>query len=363
MKIGIDISQVVYKGSGVARFTQGLIKSICANESRNDWLFFFSSLRDSLDKDIENQILSRGFKLVKYPFPPTFLALLWNNLHFVNINALIGKLDWFITSDWTEAPANCKKATVVHDLVYLRYPDTVEAKIKQTQQQRLKWVKKESQLIFADSASTKQDLIDYLQIAASKIIVNYPGVEIDRPSYKEISSIYSKFNITKPFILTVGKIEPRKNIGRLIEAFEQLKIDKYQLLVVGMEGWGDKLKSAINVSFLGYVSDQDLAALYSQCLCFVYPSLWEGFGYPIVEAMKLGAPVITSATSSLKEIAKDSALLFDPFDSTDINRALIRIIEDNNLRIQLAIKAKKQALHFSWKNYYQIMINALENEN
>jgi len=362
MKIGIDISQIVYRGTGVARFTRGLTEAILQYDADNQWIFFFFSLRQKLEGEIEEKIKSKGFRLIKYRLPPSLLSFLWNNLHLVNVDHLAGRLDWFISSDWTEPPSTTKKATVVHDMVFLRYPETVAKKIRQTQEKRLKWVKKEAKIIFADSQTTKNDLMNFFDIEGKRVIVNYPGVSVVKPSKTDISSTLNKYKLKKPFILTVGKIEPRKNLSRLIEAFRQLAPKTIDLVVVGPKGWDtsiNRLIEAKNVRFLNYVADKELYALYSSCLFFIYPSIWEGFGYPLVEAMKLGAPTATSNTSSLKEIGNEAALLFDPFDIKSIKKALERMIKDAKFRQKLTILGKRKAKEFTWKRYYNAMIKAL----
>jgi glycosyltransferase involved in cell wall biosynthesis len=351
MKIGIDVSQIVYKGTGVARFTEGLVKSICQFDKKNEWVFFFSALRQSLDPSIEKLITSKKWRIIKMKIPPKALSVIWNDLHILKIETILGKLDWFISSDWTEPPANCKKATVVHDLVYLRYPKTVDNLVLKTQTKRLSLVKKESSLILADSETTKNDLLELLQIESKKIKVNYPGIENVKANHKP--------NQKNPFILTVGKIEPRKNIDRLIKAFEKWNPKDIELLVVGPEGWNQEVKSSANVKWLGYVSDDKLRSLYSSCLFFIYPSIWEGFGYPILEAMSQGVPVSTSNTSSLKEIGKGAALLFDPFKVNSIEEALREMTANSKLRGELARKGINRAKEFTWKKYYDVMINAL----
>lgn len=351
MKIGIDISQIVYKGTGVARFTEGLIKAVCQFDRKNEWVFFFSSLRQTLDPSTEKLIESKGWKLIKMKIPPRALSVIWNDLHVLKVESTMGKLDWFISSDWTEPPSKCKKAAIVHDLVYLRYPKTVDKLILKTQTKRLSWVKKESDLIFADSETTKNDLIELLQIENKKVKVNYPGIESVRSN--------NKLNKHSLFILTVGKIEPRKNIGRLIEAFEKWDPKNIDLLIVGPEGWDQKVKSSTKIKWLGYVPDDKLRSLYSSCLFFVYPSIWEGFGYPILEAMNFGAPVAASNTSSLKEIGKDSALLFDPFKINSIAEALKKMATNSALRGDLARKGMARAKEFTWRRYYDVMIDAL----
>lgn len=351
MRIGLDISQVVYKGTGVSRFTEGLIKAVCTFDKTNEWIFFFSSLRLSLDIRIEKLITDKGWKIIKMKIPPTALSIMWNDVHVLKIESLVGKLDWFISSDWTEPPTNCKKATVVHDLVYLRYPETVNRLITRVQRKRLNWINRESSLIFADSQTTKEDLIELLKIDAKRVVVNYPGIEIKEMGKKSATK--------KPFILSVGKIEPRKNLNRLIEAFEKLNSRNFDLLIVGPEGWGEKIKAPHGIKFLGYVSDEELHDLYSSCLFFVYPSLWEGFGYPVLEAMSQGIPVATSDTSSLEEIGGNSVLFFDPMKVDEIKNAMQKLIADEKLRKELSRKGKERAQHFTWKKYYDVMIKAL----
>lgn len=363
MKLGIDISQVVYRGTGVARFTEGLVKAICKYDQQNKWTFVFYSLRLNLGDELENLIKDSGYKLIKLKIPQTFLTLLWHDLHRFSIEKLVGPLDWFITSDWIEPPTKTlKKATIVHDLVYLRFPQTVDQKIRAQQLKRLGLVKKESKLIIADSESTKNDLQEILKIPTGRIKVIYPGVNIEPIEKREVRATLEKFKIRKRFILTVGKIEPRKNIEKLILAFNKLKKNDLELVVVGAPGWGTQLKPQRNVKLLGFVTDQELGHLYSACLFFVYPSIWEGFGYPVVEAMKYGVPVATSNNSSLKEIAEGNALLFNPNKINDIKKSLEKLVKDPRLRKELSKKGLKRSESFGWENYYQNFLKALKNK-
>jgi len=369
MKIGIDISQVVYEGTGVSRFTKGLINTILKYDRNNEWVFFFSSLRRSLQPEIKDAISKKHYSLVKRKFPPKLLAGLFIKIGF-NVESINKSLDWFITSDWAEIPSlKTKKATIVHDLVYLRFPSLVEKTIKNTQIDRLNRVKNESSLIFADSESTKNDLMELLKIDKKKITVNYPGVDVKKPSNDQIKRTLVKYKFNKPFILTVGKIEPRKNLSRLLDAYKQLKNVEAELLIVGAKGWDSKdvsinrlintEKGSKKIRFLGFVEDNELYSLYASCLFFVYPSIWEGFGYPVVEAMKLGIPVATSSTSSLMEIAKDAALLFNPFNVEEIKNAIIKLINDEKLKRALVNKAYVQVEKYTWKNYYDKMMATL----
>lgn len=369
MRIGIDISQIVYQGTGVARFTEGLTKAILDYDRENQWLFFFSSFRRHLDKELTNKIENRGFQLIQWSLPSTFLSLLFNDFHsfskLLTFNfSPLTSLDWFITSDWTEPPLPINKATIVHDLVYRRHPETVNQKIKTTQEKRLSWVKKESKIIFADSLSTKNDLINFLNINPNQIIVNYPGISIFNATTAKIEKTLKKYHLDKPFILTVGKLEPRKNISRLIKAFNKIKNKNIDLVIVGPSGWDTQVQ-LINrldhIKYLGLIKDEELFSLYASCLLFVYPSLWEGFGYPLVEAMSLGAPIACSDIPIFKELAGDSAYYFNPLSINDLYQAMDKLANNQLLRKKLAESGKIKAKEFSWQRYYNTVIKTLSN--
>lgn len=370
MKIGIDISQIAYKGTGVSRFTEGLVRSILDNDKHHEWIFFFSSFRNTLDPSLKDSIIAHQHTLITLPFPLALLSLLNNNFHAItqlvtNNSKQFADLDWFMTSDWIEFPMPCKKATIVHDLVFKKYPNTVHPTILRTQKMRFTFVTKETNIIFTDSQATLNDLEQAFEIDPSRTVINYPGVDVTSP----LSSMQQKkhletYGITKPYILSVGKQEPRKNIKKLIDAFQKkTKSDPSpQLIIVGPDGWDmQNQKSNDQIKCIGYVTDDELATLYTNALCFVYPSIYEGFGYPIIEAMRYGCPVATSNTSSLPEVAGDGAILFDPQSTQSIRHALEHITTSEKLRTELAKKGLLQSQKFTWKNYYTILINSLEN--
>jgi len=361
MKIGIDISQIIYEGTGVARFTRGLVQAIINNDTENNWVFLFSSLRGKLDDQIKRDINKKGFKLINCKLPPSLLSFIWNDLHILSPDFALGKLDWLITSDWTEPPSKIKKATIVHDLVYKRYPETVSNMIRTTQEKRIKWIKKETRLIFADSEATRKDLIELEGVAGEKIKVIYPGVEVVKPNKQQVEKTLKKYHLKKSFILTVGKIEPRKNIKRLLEAYHTINNKNVELVIVGPQGWDDESVNNLNnnVHYLGYISDTELYSLMSVCLVFVYPSIWEGFGYPAIEAMSLGAPICTSNSSSLVEIVNNNAVLFDPFKTQEIATSLNKLVNDFDLRKKLITNGKLISKEFNWKNYYNQLIKSL----
>lgn len=367
MNIGIDISQIVYQGTGVARYLEGLVQAIIENNTNHHWKFFFSSFRQKIPHRLHSLLKKKEYSVIRSYIPPRLLSFIWNDLHILPIETFTGKLDWFITSDWTEPPAISKKATVIHDLAYLRYPETVEQTIRTTQQARMLWVAKESDLIFAVSQTTKKDVVDLLHIPPRTVHALYSGISIDEPTEADIRTTLQKYSLTHPFILTVGKIEPRKNLKSLIQAYNKLMSQenlKLDLVIVGPSGWeslNDKSQYKNNsIHMLGFVTNKELYSLYRSCLFFAYPSLWEGYGYPLVEAMKLGVPITCSNTSSLAEIGQDVSFMFDPMNIDDMTKALKRMVTDTQLREELVRKGLEKSKLFSWKTYYHKMIKILE---
>lgn len=182
MKIGIDISQIAYRGTGVANYLLNLVQYLLRVDDENEYILFYSSLRrkiqnssfDYAQDKIQNY--SSKVKVKEYKFPPILLNLIWNKLHIVPIEWLVGDVDVFITSDWTEPPAKkAKKATILYDLIVYKYPEETDKKIVATQKRKLEWVKKESDMVFCISEATKKDARELLGIDERKLYVLYPG--------------------------------------------------------------------------------------------------------------------------------------------------------------------------------------------
>jgi len=178
VKIGIDISQIIYEGTGVAELVRNLVENLLRIDKKNEYVLFFSSLRKNLKSQISNfKSTSQNLKIKTFRFPPILLDLLWNKLHILPIEWLIGDVDIFITSDWTEPPTiRAKKATILYDLIVYKYPNETDRKIIEVQKRKLKWVKKESDLVLCISESTKRDAINFLRIDEKRLKVIYPGV-------------------------------------------------------------------------------------------------------------------------------------------------------------------------------------------
>ncbi|MCL4353982.1 glycosyltransferase [Patescibacteria group bacterium] len=175
MKIGIDISQTLYENTGVGNYLTSLVQNLLDQDKENEYILFFSSLR----RGVKNSKFSLHpkVKIRTFKFPPLMFDLLWNKLHIAPIEWFIGDIDVFITSDWTEPPTKkAKKATIIYDLIIYKHPEETDSTIVKTQKKKLKWVKKESDLILTISESSKKDIHEILNIPLEKIKVVYPGV-------------------------------------------------------------------------------------------------------------------------------------------------------------------------------------------
>ncbi|MGC8795103.1 MAG: glycosyltransferase family 4 protein, partial [Bryobacteraceae bacterium] len=194
--------------------------------------------------------------------------------------------------------------------------------------------------------------------------VVWPGVAeaFFRARPEQAGPLRERYNLRRPYALFVGTIEPRKNVTRLLEAWQGLPAElrqRYELVIAGPEGWNEaeavrRLRSGLpGVRYLGYVPEADLPALTAGATAFVYPSLYEGFGLPLAQAMAAGVPVLTSAVSSLPEIAGDAALLADPMSVAEIRAGLERLLESESLRSRLAAAARQRAEAFRWERAAQ----------
>jgi len=361
MKIAIDISQLAYSGTGVANYTAELVRSLLKIDQENEYILFGISLRQQdILKKFYNSVTSFNKKTIAkfLPIPQTVGNLLWNQIHYLNIDAILGKIDIFHSSDWIQPPTSAKKVTTIHDLIVIKYPETSHANIIETQKKRLYWVKREIDLVFADSYSTKDDLTKILQLNPAKIEVVYPGIRSEfRPeSEEEIVRVRQKYGLSEEYIFSLGTMEPRKNLKRTVAAFNlflhhplvSARKKPLELVIAGNIGWGEQLPVTKYLRIIGFVEQKDLPALYSGASIFIYPSLYEGFGLPVIEAMACGCPVVTSTKGSLKEVAADAALLIDPEMEDDIAIKMTKVVVDDNLRMELIKKGKENAARFNW---------------
>lgn len=179
MKIGIDISQIAYEKTGVANYLENLVTTLVKADNTNEYILFFSSLRRTVPKRLALLTTQKNVKLKSFRFPPSALNFLWNKVHTLPIDSLIGTVDVFLTSDWTEPPIKSGiKGTILYDLIIYKFPEETAEKIVAVQKKKLQWVKKESNFVFCISEATKKDAEEILKIDPSKLHVLYPGLTL-----------------------------------------------------------------------------------------------------------------------------------------------------------------------------------------
>lgn len=343
MRIAIDVSQIVY-GTGVSQYTIELVKNLLKIDKDNEYVLFAGTLRRKAD------ILKIFPQAKVFPIPPTLGDLIWNRLHILPIEKLIGKVDVFHTSDWTEPPSDAFKVTTVHDLSPFLYPNLfprdVIRNIVDAHKAKLKLVGKESDRIIVPAASTKKDLV---RLGFNETIIRViPEAVSDifkRSSETRVEAIKRKYKIFGDYVLCVG-VDARKNTERIIKAFEHASAGKeLKIVFVGTPKYV-KIKESRNVRMIGRGVTNEMPALYSGAKALVYASLYEGFGLPILEAFACGTPVVTSNISSMPEVAGGAAVLVDPYDINSIAEGIKKALGGPKSLIQ---KGYARIKDFSWE--------------
>ncbi len=256
-------------------------------------------------------------------------------------------------------PLHIKRVTVVHDLTMYLFPGMHVFSSQLLQRIFLPRVLKKADHIITNSANTSRDLEQFFPLTKSKTTAVLLGKD-KRFKPQEKQEILAKYKITKPYILYLGTLEPRKNIDTIIRAFNDFKrLSKlpHQLVLAGKKGWkiSSTMKLLENSPFKnqilapGYIDSKDQVCLYSMAEIFVYPSIYEGFGLPVLEAMSCGTPVITCNNSAIPEVGGDAALYVSPTSVSELTKAIMTLASDEKLRLEIGKKGIKQAAKFSWK--------------
>lgn len=370
MKIGIDARVLMdERYSGVSEFAYNLIKEMLRLDKENEYRLFYNSFKDlggqeQIIADLGGQEEEK-VSLIKYKYPNKLLNyFLFNMLSWPKIdNRLEADIFWMPHINFIALSGRAKSILTIHDLSFRRYGEFFS--LRKNFWHKMVNVKKlvnKFDKIIAVSKNTKRDIVELYGVDENKIEVIYPGIGEE---FGEVKSqklkVKNKYDLPEKFILFLGTIEPRKNIEGLISAFNELKKDErfkeYKLVLAGGKGWKSEniyltwknspYKNDIN--FLGYIPKEEKPVLYSLASLFVYPSFYEGFGFPPLEAMAAGVPVITSFASSLPEVVGEAGLMVDPYNITDIKIAMEKILIDEKLKNSLVAKGFEQVKKFSWE--------------
>ena len=258
----------------------------------------------------------------------------------------------------------------IMDLSYIHFPHLFNKTDLYQLQNWTKYSAKNARMVLTISEASKRDIIDIYGISQDKIVVTYPGLKKTHSKEGIPMDLLKSYQISGDYILFVGTLQPRKNIERLIEAFSQISFShkNLSLVVVGKHGWlyedilqaSKKYGVEQKVKFVSFVPDTDLAHFYTHAKCFVLPSLYEGFGLPVLEAMSYGCPVVTSNISSLPEAGGDAALYVNPKDVTDIAKKITMVLDSEKLRKEMIEKGKRHVKKFSWEKTAKETLSVLE---
>jgi glycosyltransferase involved in cell wall biosynthesis len=369
MKIGLDARGAIwYRGTGIGTYTYQLIKNLYLIDKKNEYRFFwpgdeFKNLDPTAD-EIFNSIERSKDKF-------------WEEVH-VPMSVEQEKIDLYhVPQNGIGLPLKkgCLNVVTVHDLIPYIYPETVGKGYLKIFLQEMPRIMEQSDLIITVSEHSKRDIKRIFQIPDDKIVVTYEAPEsVYQPIDKQVATQFVKdrFGIDRPYVLYIGGFSPRKNVKGLINAFYEIQgeIPKdYALVLVGKEARDyddtamlvEALRLRERVIFTGFAAVPELPHLYNAADLCVYPSFYEGFGLPPLEAMACGTPTITSNTSSISEVTGEAALLINPHDMYDLAEKMKTVLNSPDLRAKMSRDGLKQASKFTWERCAAETLAAYEN--
>lgn len=359
MIIGIDGNEAnVSNRVGVGQYSFQILKEFSKTKKHKFVVYLKSKPLSDLPGESEN-----------FKYKVVGPSKMWTQLG-LPLRLLFQKIDVFYTpSHYAPRFAKVPVAITIHDLSYLFFPDLFDKKDLYQLENWTRYSVNLAKLIISVSASTRNDIIKEYKANPEKVVVTYEGMKPETVSKNfSMEDLKNKYGLKNDFVLFVGTLQPRKNIIKLIEAFSKLKNKKIDLVIIGKKGWQyEPILEAPRefgiedrVKFLDFVPDEDLASFYKNAKVYCLPSLYEGFGLPVLEAMNYGCPVVTSNTSSLPEVGGDAAIYINPEDTDDIANKLDKVLIDDKLRLEMIRKGKEQVKKFSWEKTAKETLSALE---
>ncbi len=361
MQICFDISPAVHRHAGLGRYAHELLSALLTQNQTHEYIALYNSPR--ADLRLAAPLDRLPTQRVPLDAKPWRMSVWLAHVFNLGMDRWLPRCDVFHATDHLLPPfKHAKTVFTLHDLIFRFYPEYHLPLNRWFLTVAMPYFLRRADAIIAVSECTKRDAVRLYNIAPEKIAVIYEGVNPTLQPVTDsnrLAEIRARYTRQQPFILLVSTIEPRKNISVLVDALKILRVRglPHRLLIAGRKGWlyqpifnhVKQTGMSDAVDFLDFVPDDDLVALFSACDAFVFPSLYEGFGLPPLEAMACGAPVICSNTSSLPEVVGDAALLVNPREVGEMANAIERVITDSMLRDELRAKGLAQAKKFSWE--------------
>ncbi|PID84724.1 MAG: glycosyl transferase family 1 [Chloroflexi bacterium] len=364
MKIGIDVTSAVMQGAGIGRYTRELVQATLAADKANEYVLFSAPPPD--DHALAQIFpLSRRITHKIAPVSEAWLYRIWYRARLpVAVQWFAGQVDLFHSPDFVLPPVRGGIPTLltVHDLSFVHFPEVYPAILVNYLNKVVPWSVQRATHILADSAATKHDLMALWQVPDEKVTVLYSGVNAAFARVEDegkITAVRQKYHLgEEPYLLSVGTVQPRKNYQMLIQAFAPLADHiPHNLYIAGGKGWlYDEMMAEIEkqrlterVRFIGFVDDEDLPTLYSGADLYLFPSIYEGFGLPMLEAMACGVPVIAADVSSLPEVGVETAVLLPPDAQTQWTQTIAAVLSSPHQQEQMIAAGYRRAQKFSWQ--------------
>jgi glycosyltransferase involved in cell wall biosynthesis len=342
MRIAFDVSPLSHPRSGIGTYLRGSLAGLAEAAAGDHEIVAFAPTSprglEAIPAALEG--ISVELRLQLLPFAHVWRQA-WSRLGRPAIERVLGPVDVLHFSDWMYPPQRGGvRVTTVHDLVPLRFPEWVQGRTRRMHAAKYANAARTCDVIFANSTFTKRDVVERLGVPDECVVVALPGVD------ERFEGDGERADLDAPYVLTVATLEPRKNLSALLEAHALLGREDLLLAVVGAEGWGEQPQlDRPGVRRLGWVDDEELVRLYRGAAVFAFPSRFEGFGMPVVEAMACGTPVVCSSHPSLDEACGDAALRADPESPHALASAIGRALGDAD---ELRRRGLTHAAGFTW---------------
>ncbi|MEJ2367827.1 MAG: glycosyltransferase family 1 protein [Acidobacteriota bacterium] len=376
LRIGIDVSRTALELSGIGHYVRNLVESLSrVNDERHSFVLYGAFFECAPDRWKNAYVpKNKGFKLHQRHLRGAMIRDRWRHLK-APPDKLIGDVDVIHSTAFVMPPVETVPSVVhIHDLSCIVHPEYHDFTNIDLVVRNILKAARQASLILTLSEKSKSDILRYLHVEED--LVRVVGAAASSRFFKKVtvedrSRIRKHYNINNPYFLFVSSLEPRKNPIRLLQAYRlflESVGEDIDLVFAGPKGWKNEdvhrtihsLGLNANVKFIGYVTEEDLPALYQEALAFVYPSLYEGFGMPILEAMGSGTPVITSRIPPLTEVAGGAALLADPLNVHELAEAMCAMAESGRLREALIEKGRRRASQFNWDDIARRTLSAYE---
>ena len=376
-RIGIDVTAALTQGGGIGRYTRELVRAVTALNS--PYQFQLMSAKPAGPPPVAEPLPPTG-EQVRYqplPFTEKWLYRLWYRLRLpLPVQLATGRIDLFHSPDFVLPPVAGRIPTLltVHDLSFVHFPQAYTATLVNYLNKVVPWSVGRASHILADSEATKADLMALWAVPAAKISVLYSGVDAQfRPvtDKRQLRQVRQRYGLAEtPYLLAVGTVQPRKNYQMLIRAFRPVAANwPHNLVIAGGHGWlYDDILAEVaaqglagRVIFTGFVDDADLPGLYTDATLSLMPSLYEGFGIPLLEAMACGVPILAADVSSLPEVAGEAGLLLPPTDEAAWSGAIHRLLLSQERRLAMVAAGFHQARNFTWRRAARQLLSLYAN--